>query len=122
AVRETVLAELKKAFRPEFLNRIDDTVVFHKLSGEDIKKIAEKMLETLKSRMLSLGVEVNFSEECLTAIAAAGFDPVYGARPLRRAIQNKIEDMLSEKLLDGSIKNGDKITVGYSDGEYTVNK
>ena len=122
AVRETVLAELKKAFRPEFLNRIDDTVVFHKLSGEDIKKIAEKMLETLKSRMLSLGVEVEFGEECLNAIAAAGFDPVYGARPLRRAIQNKIEDMLSEKLLDGSIKNGDKITVGYSDGEYTVNK
>ncbi len=122
AIRETVLNELKKAFRPEFLNRIDDTVVFHKLSHEDIKKIAEKMLEVLKSRMLSLGVEVSFSEECLSAIASAGFDPVYGARPLRRAIQNKIEDMFSEKLLDGTIQSGDKINVDYRNNEYIVSK
>ncbi len=118
SIKELVLAELKKAFRPEFLNRIDDTVVFRKLTENDIKQIAEKMLETLKKRLAGLGVTVEFDETSIAAIAKAGFDAVYGARPLRRAIQNNIEDMLSEKLLDGTLKSGDSVKCCYKDGKY----
>ena len=118
SIKELVLAELKKAFRPEFLNRIDDTVVFRKLTESDIMQIAEKMLGTLRERLSGLGVTVEFDASAVTAVAKAGFDAVYGARPLRRAIQSNIEDMLSEKLLDGSLKSGDSVVCRYRDGQY----
>ena len=89
------MEELKKAFRPEFLNRVDDIIVFHKLSQEEIRQIAVRMLENLKERMESLGVDIEFTPQVIDAVAKAGFDPVYGARPLKRAIQSKIEDALS---------------------------
>ncbi len=117
-VKETVLAELKKAFRPEFLNRIDDTVVFHKLSADDIKIIAQKMLAILQKRLEGLNITVQFDESAVSEIAGVGYDPVYGARPLRRAIQNNIEDKLSEKILDGTIKNGDSVVCCFKNGEY----
>ena len=121
-VKTTVLAELKKAFRPEFLNRVDDTVVFHKLSKEEIKEIARKMLSGLSRKLEALGINANFDDSAVSAIADAGFDEIYGARPLRRAIQSKIEDNLSEKMLDGTIKNGDSVVCSFKDNEFIFEK
>lgn len=120
-VKAKVLEELKSHFRPEFLNRVDDTIVFSKLTEEDIEKIAEKMLDNLKQRLSKLGVEITFDASSVKAVAQAGFDKVYGARPLRRAIQSKIEDALSEKLLDGGIKKGDKVVCLFEDDQYKFN-
>ena len=101
---------LKKAFRPEFLNRIDEIVVFRKLSVEDIKKIAFLMLDEIKKRIENMGIDISFGDDVISFLAKEGFDPVYGARPLRRAMQRKIEDSLSIQMLDGSIKSGDTVT------------
>ena len=120
-VKAKVLEELKAHFRPEFLNRVDDTIVFSKLGEDDIEKIAEKMLDNLKLRLSKLGVEITFDASGVKAVAQAGFDKVYGARPLRRAIQSKIEDALSEKLLDGGIKKGDKVVCLFEDDQYKFN-
>ena len=117
-VKKEVLEELKRHFKPEFLNRVDDTIVFTKLSLEDIKKIAENMLAGLKKRLSTLEIEAEFDASAIEAVANAGFDKVYGARPLRRAIQSKIEDALSEKMLDGSINKGDKILCTYNGEEF----
>lgn len=112
-LRETVLEELKKAFKPEFLNRVDDTIVFNKLTNDDIKRIAKNMLENVKARAQALDIEVAFSEGAIAAISDEGFDPVYGARPLRRAIQSKIEDKLSEEMLKGDVKPGERVDCIY---------
>ena len=121
-IKEEVLTELKKEFRPEMLNRIDDIIVFRKLSHEDIAEIAKRMLKNLQKRLSELSVEVEFTEEAINAIADAGFDEVYGARPLRRAIQTRIEDMLSERMLDGSLSPNDKVKCDFSDGKFILNK
>lgn len=121
-VKLTVLSELKKAFRPEFLNRVDDTVVFHKLSSEDIKEIAIKLLSGLSKKLEALGIKATFEDSAISAIAEVGFDETYGARPLKRAIQSKIEDNLSEKMLEGSIKNGDSIVCKFIDNEFIFEK
>ena len=92
--------------------------MFSKLGMEDIKQIAKNMLENLKKRLLNLEIDAEFDESAIEAIATAGFDNVYGARPLRRAIQARIEDALSEKILDGSIKKGDKITCSHNGTEF----
>ncbi len=107
-IKESVLGELKQCFKPEFLNRIDDVIVFRQLTEGDIEEIAGRMLGNLKKRVSQLDIEVDFDESAIKKIADAGFDPVYGARPLRRAIQSKIEDALSELMLDGSVKAGNK--------------
>ena len=117
-IKSRVLEELKGAFRPEFLNRVDDIIVFSKLSQDEIKQIAGKMLDNLKLRLANLNITIDFADGVLTALAEKGFDPVYGARPLRREIQNRIEDALSEKILDGSIKNGDSVTCDYKENEF----
>ena len=117
-IKEKVMGQLKESFRPEFLNRVDDIIVFHKLTHEDISKIAERMLVSLKKRLENLNVSIDFDESAISALADKGFDPVYGARPLRREIQSSIEDAISEKLLDGSIKNGDKVYCDFADGTY----
>jgi ATP-dependent Clp protease ATP-binding subunit ClpC len=109
-IKSDVMAELKREFRPEFLNRVDDIIVFHQLTGEDIEKIAGRMLATVKKRIQTLGIDITFPDEVVRKIAKVGYDPVYGARPLRRAIQSKIEDALSEEMLAGRIKSGDKVT------------
>lgn len=119
-IKDDVLGELKKNFRPEFLNRIDDIIVFHQLDEEEIKQIAALMLNTLKKRLAENGITAEFTDEAVSHIAKEGFDPVYGARPLRRAIQSKIEDLLAEKMLESHIKSGDTITVDVSDGELVV--
>ena len=118
-IRETVLDELKKTFRPEFLNRVDDIIVFNKLGEEDIREIARRMLHQLSRRVEGLGIDLSFSDEAVKAIADAGFDPVYGARPLRRAIQSKIEDRLSEQMLEGKVASGKPLVCDYRDGAFT---
>jgi len=121
-IKQQVLEALKKEFRPEFLNRLDDIIVFKKLTQNEILQIAENMLKGLKERMTSLGIEVSFDKSVSKAVADAGFDPVYGARPLRRAISTQVEDLLSEKLLDKSIEKGDKVTLVFKDGKYEIEK
>ena len=113
-IKEQVLGELKKSFRPEFLNRVDDIIVFHKLSDKDIEKIASHMLLTLSKRMEELGLSIRYDDGVAAAIAKVGFDPVYGARPLRRAIQTKIEDPLSEQMLEGKFLSGATVTCSYN--------
>ncbi len=120
-IKSLVLEELKGAFRPEFLNRVDDIIVFSKLTQDEIKQIAGKMLDNLKGRLQNLNITIDFTDAVLTALAEKGFDPVYGARPLRREIQNRIEDTLSEKILDATIKNGDNVICDYVDNEFTFN-
>jgi ATP-dependent Clp protease ATP-binding subunit ClpC len=117
-IKEKVLGELKSAFRPEFLNRVDDTIVFTKLSSDEIKQIAAKMLENLKKRLLNLNIKAEFTDNTLSRLAEKGFDAIYGARPLRREIQNSIEDALSEKILDGSVKNGDTVVCDVANNEF----
>ena len=117
-VKESVIGELKNTFRPEFLNRVDDIIVFSKLNKDEIGEIAEKMLLNLAKRLENLNIILEFDKEVISALADKGFDDVYGARPLRREIQAKIEDELSEKILDGSIKNGDTAICSYEDGQF----
>ena len=117
--KELVLSELKKAFRPEFLNRVDDIIVFNKLTKDEICEIAEKMLNQLKKRLKDINIEIEFEMSAIKEIAEAGFDEVYGARPLRRAIQCRIEDELSERILDSSIKNGDSVVCGFLEGKFS---
>jgi len=120
-IKATVLGELKKTFRPEFINRVDDTIVFTKLSKEEIAEIAGKMLNGLVKRLEKIGINATFENSVKEKMAEEGFDAVYGARPLRRAIQTKIEDALSEKLLNGEIKSGDTITCKYDDNGLIIN-
>ena len=100
SVRDLVMDELKQVFRPEFLNRVDDIIVFNKLTKDEIKQIAGKMLETLRKRLDGLGVKLSFTDKAIEKIADEGFDDTYGARPLRRAITTNIEDKLSERMLE----------------------
>jgi ATP-dependent Clp protease ATP-binding subunit ClpC len=116
-IEQLVMADLKKTFKPEFLNRVDEIVVFNQLEKEDIEEIARRMLATLTKRVGELGTEVEFTDGAISAIADEGFDKVYGARPLRRAIQTKIEDKLSELILEEKL--GEHCTVDYKDGEFT---
>lgn len=120
-IRDTVMEELKKTFRPEFLNRVDDIIVFNKLNSNDIQEIARRMLKTLQKRVESLGLNLSFTEEAIKAIADEGFDPVYGARPLRRAIQSMIEDRLSEQMLEGKMEQGIQLLCDYHDGKFVFN-
>ena len=118
-IKEKVLGELKNAFRPEFLNRVDDIIVFSRLSKDEIKTIASKMLENLNVRLGNLNIKAHFTDTLIDKLSEKGFDDTYGARPLRREIQNDIEDRLSEKILDRSIKNGDTVLCDFKDGEFT---
>ncbi|MCQ2423689.1 MAG: ATP-dependent Clp protease ATP-binding subunit [Clostridia bacterium] len=121
-MRENVMDALKGTFRPEFLNRIDEIVVFNKLSDEDIRKIASLMLTELAGRIVQSGVSVTFDGELVAHLAKVGFDPVYGARPLRRAIVRSVEDSLSEAMLAGEVKPGDTVTAKLSDGKVVYEK
>ena len=118
-IRDNVMGELKRTFRPEFLNRVDDIIVFQQLTETDIQEIARRMLKSLDKRMKDMGMGVVVTDAAVAEIAKEGFDPVYGARPLRRAIQSKIEDALAEKLLEGGFKAGDTIVVDAADGAFT---
>ena len=113
---------LKATFRPEFLNRIDDIIIFNKLGEDDIRAIAALMLTDVTKRVKALGIEITFDESVIALVASEGFDPVYGARPLRRAIVRLVEDALSGAMLEGAVKAGDSITARATDGKVTFEK
>ena len=121
-IREAVMAELKRTFKPEFLNRIDETIVFRQLTEEDIRRIAQRMLEITGKRMAQQGITLLADDEAVTALAKDGFDPQYGARPLRRAIQNEVEDAVAEQMLEGKLQSGDTAHICLQDGKVAIEK
>lgn len=120
AMQKRILEELKKAFRPEFLNRVDETVVFRSLEQDEIYEIVKIMSKGIIKRLKEQDVQVKITSAATSVIAKVGFDPEYGARPIRRALQKEIEDRLSEALLSGQIHLGDKVTIGASKGKITL--
>ena len=119
SMKEKITKALKEKFRPEFLNRIDDIIVFHKLSKADCMKIGGKILDSLAKRLLEQrGILLTVSERALIGLVEEGYDAQYGARPLKRVIQRRIEDRLSEEILLGRVCNGQKVIVDFVDGEY----
>lgn len=118
-MKATVSDELKKHFRPEFMNRIDETIVFHQLEKQHIIQIADMMLSAVNDRLADRKMSIELSDEAKEQIAVLGYDPVLGARPLRRAIQQYIEDSLSEKILFGDILSGEIAYIDFKDGEFT---
>ena len=121
-IKNDVMAELKRQFKPEFLNRVDDIIVFHKLAKDDIKQIAARLLKNVSKLLESREITVEFTDAAIEKIADEGFDDVYGARPLKRAIQTKIEDALSEGLLDGKIKDGKHYICDVKKDDFTFDK
>ncbi len=119
-IRSGVTEELKRMFRPEFLNRVDDIIVFSQLSEDEIAEIARLMLSSLEKRLEANGINAVFDDSAVRLLAKEGFDPVYGARPLRRAIQSKVEDLIAEKMLDGEINRGSLITVTADGSEIVI--
>ncbi len=121
-IKDAVMGELRNTFRPEFLNRVDDIIVFQRLTKENIKEIASRLLAVLQKRVEDMGIEVTFSDKAVSKIADAGFDDVYGARPLKRAIQSRIEDALSEEMLKGNVKKGGKYICNVKDDKFVFDK
>ena len=120
AMEKRIREELKNSFRPELLNRIDETIVFHKLQKEELRQIVSIMAKEITSRLQELNITVKITSAVLDVLAEEGFDPEYGARPIRRAIQKKIEDPLSEALLSGEIRFGQQVTIGATKGKITI--
>lgn len=118
AIKDAVMGELKNTFKPEFLNRVDDIIVFNRLNDKNIQNIAKRMLKVLSDRLSAMDIEITFADSAIEAISKEGFDPIYGARPLRRAIQSKLEDVISEKILDGSISKGSKVVCEYENNDF----
>jgi len=120
SIKQKVMGELKNLFRPEFLNRIGETIVFQKLSKKKIETITGIMTNSLKKRIEALGYDFEITDAAIKHLSESGYDDVYGARPLRRAIQTKVEDLLADEMLSGTFKPGDKITVDCVEGKITV--
>lgn len=116
-MRDNVLDELKKTFRPELLNRIDEVIVFHELQEEELLQIVNLMINTLSKRIKELEISIDITESAKELIAKKGYDPIYGARPLRRSIQKLLEDRLAEEMLKGNISTGSKVVVDVKDDE-----
>ena len=116
-MKEAMLEELKRTFRPEFLNRVDELIVFHPLDEADILRIAGLMLQSVAARVKERGIELAWDEDVLQFLAKEGFDPTYGARPLRRAIQRMVEDDLSEEILSGRVALGDTVRMSVHEGK-----
>ena len=119
-IRDAVMADLKRTFRPEFLNRIDEIIVFRQLTEENIRQIARRMLDVTGARMAQQGITLAADDDAVAELARDGFDPQYGARPLRRAIQSMVEDAVAEKMLEGQLKSGDTAHVRLRDGKVVI--
>ncbi|MDO4271211.1 MAG: ATP-dependent Clp protease ATP-binding subunit [Eubacteriales bacterium] len=119
-IKEEVLGELKTAVRPEFLNRIDDIIVFNRLSEDEIAEIADGMLRQVAARMTEMEIAMDWTEAAKKHLAKAGFDPIYGARPLRRAVTGEVEDLVAEASLRGEIKAGSRVTLDEADGKLVL--
>ena len=121
-MKENVMEELRRAFRPEFLNRIDDIIVFHQLEEKHLQQIVGLMLGSVKDRLKEQNISINFDDKAEKLLAKEGFDLVYGARPLRRAITKTVEDKLSEEILRGNISRGEDVLVTEEEGKLVFNK
>ena len=119
-IREAVMADLKHTFRPEFLNRIDEIIVFRQLTQENIVEIARRMLAVTGGRMAQQGITLVSDDDAVAELARDGFDPQYGARPLRRAIQNTVEDAVAEQMLEGKLRSGDTAHIRLRDGKVVI--
>jgi ATP-dependent Clp protease ATP-binding subunit ClpC len=115
-----VMEEMKKSFRPEFLNRIDEIIVFHALEKKHLQEIVSLMSDTLTKRLKEQDITLELTDAAKEKISVEGYDPEYGARPLRRAIQKHIEDRLSEELLKGTVLTGQSVVIDVKDGEFVV--
>ena len=121
-MKKNVLAELKNTFKPEFLNRLDEIIVFHPLEEKHIKEIVALMVKVLAKRLQQKGITITMTDNAIALLAKKGYEPKYGARPLRRVIQTQVEDKLAEEMLDGKIKENDKVVIDEKDGEIVVSK
>ena len=110
-MQEKIDSSVKKAFKPEFLNRIDDIIVFRNLSRENLQEIIKLEVNEVVERLKARGIDINLSAEAMDFLMEKGYDPLYGARPLKRTIQRYVEDMLSEEIISGRFKEGSKVTV-----------
>jgi ATP-dependent Clp protease ATP-binding subunit ClpB len=121
-IRNRIMEAMKAHFRPEFLNRIDEVIIFHSLSREQIGQIVEIQLRKLRERLADRHIEIELTEAARELVLAEGFDPTYGARPLKRTIQRRILDPLAFKILDGAFADGDRIVVDRGDGQIVFRK
>ena len=121
-LKQLVNEDLKRTFKPEFLNRIDEIVVFHRLTKENIRAICRNMLQTVTGRLAGMEIAMRVSDEAVDLLADRGFDPVYGARPLRRAIQSAVEDTAAEEILAGTVKAGDTVVLTTENGKLVLKK
>ena len=121
-INEKIMSSLKETFKPEFLNRVDETVVFRKLTKDNIKSICRNMLNELAERAERSGIALEFTEAAVERLSESGFDDAYGARPLRRAITENVEDMLSEEMLNGKLSEGDTAVIDYNGNGFTAEK
>jgi ATP-dependent Clp protease ATP-binding subunit ClpC len=119
-MKNRIMEEVKKAFRPEFLNRLDEIIVFHSLNKENLKEIVSLMINSLVKRLVEQEVTIEITDNVKEFIIKEGYNPAFGARPLRRAIQQHIEDRLSEELLRGTFKKGDRVNVDVIDNNIVV--
>jgi ATP-dependent Clp protease ATP-binding subunit ClpB len=122
ALKNTVMGEVKTSFKPEFINRIDEVVVFHGLGRDDVSAILSVQLKRLESRLASLDIGLNVHSDVLELLGDSGFDPAYGARPLKRAIQSEVENPLSKLILEGQFGSGDTIFVEVAKGSLNFHK
>jgi ATP-dependent Clp protease ATP-binding subunit ClpC len=122
AKKQVLMKEMKNFFSPEFLNRIDDTIVFNSLTPEDIKKITDIELKKLVNRLKDMKYTISYDETLVEYLAKVGFDESYGARPLKRAIQDKVEDLLSEEVLTGKMIEGKSYTIKVENEEIKIVK
>ncbi|MBC7924186.1 MAG: type VI secretion system ATPase TssH, partial [Bryobacteraceae bacterium] len=120
-MKSAVSDELRKHFRPEFLNRVDETIVFHSLSEEHLKQIVEIQLGRLRERLADRKIELELTDAARTHLVRSGYDPAYGARPLKRAVQREIETPLARKLLSRDIRDGQKLLIDARNGVLTFN-
>src|SRR5205814_3383057 len=121
-IRERIEEILATTFKPEFLNRVDDTVIFHRLSRADLGRIVELQVEQLAGRAREKGIEIELTDDARTLLGNLGYDPTYGARPLKRVIQKQLVDRLALRLLEGEFREGDMVLVDAEDGELTFQR
>lgn len=119
-ITDKIMKELKNVFKPELLNRVDETIIFKRLNKEETKLIAKGMLKTLAKHLKSMNISVSFSKSVIDNLSEKGFDEAYGARPLRRLIQSEIENKISEQILEKKIKKGDKVFFDFKDGNFII--
>jgi ATP-dependent Clp protease ATP-binding subunit ClpB len=121
ALRDVVMAEVKSRFRPEFLNRLDEIILFHRLRRQDMGRIVDIQIKRLQGLLLDRKITIELDDEARTWLANRGYDPAYGARPLKRVIQQYVQDPLADQMLEGSVKDGDTVRVSVRDGDITIN-